>query len=307
MLEGFLAWGTIGVLIPLLIGVGIAVVNTRDSDDFSIAKFCFVLAGLIGAAKIVQLGLNGSWNTFPVYAAAFAVCLWFCLEASRYVDRKRQNKLAQEVRVDRDAFIIRQLEQFIAEERQIDRRASRSSIVETLAGFGERIDFRDKVEHFLALHLSGEHVARFQKRNVYALQEMIKELLDERPQAPRQLSAPVIKTREDIINDLVLFRDEGSALLAKAVDGHVSGLSKRVAEWENKVGDYLAAYCDVADKAEFLLNSGMERYVSTIDYSKVERRFRPNPEFLDRIHTRLLRLKRIIERITKAREKTSIS
>jgi hypothetical protein len=51
--------------------------------------------------------------------------------------------------------------------------------------------FRGKVEHFLALHLSDEHVTRFQKKGIYALQEMIKELIDAVPFPVSNGSEPV--------------------------------------------------------------------------------------------------------------------
>ena len=93
MLSEILGWGIISVVIPVLLGVGVTVVNTRDADDLYIAKSCFVAAGLIGVVKFVQVALrDGNWDTYPLFAAGVTGCLWFCLEASRYVERKKQSK-----------------------------------------------------------------------------------------------------------------------------------------------------------------------------------------------------------------------
>jgi len=217
MVEEILAWGVIGVVIPMLLGVGVTVVNTRESDDLYIAKTCFVLAGLIGMAKLLQVGLrSGTWDVFPLFALGMTVCFWFCLEASRYVDRKREDKLAKETRTDREGFIIRQLERFVDEERQI-RTQETSSLAGGVAGFGQMISFCGKVEHFLGLHLSNEYVARFQKKGVYALQEMIKEFIDGTPipvslqpvQIPQTLSA-ALDEKYELKKLEPSFRDYGS-------------------------------------------------------------------------------------------------
>jgi|GEM_PF-6547007 len=178
MLNILLSVAVYTSVVTLLIGIGIGVLALGGSDDFRVAKACFVVVGFYTAAKVVHVAVRyGDWGTYPLFALAVAGCLWFCIEASGYVDRKREDKIAKEIRTDREAFIIRQLEEFINEERQIAR-ISDGALAGSLAGWGEMFTFRGKVEHFLALHLTEDHVARFQQKGVYALHEMIKELLD---------------------------------------------------------------------------------------------------------------------------------
>jgi hypothetical protein len=136
VIDSLFSFGFYAFVITVLIGVGIGVLTLAGSDDFKIAKGCLVGVGLYSAAEVIYLAVkHGNWNTYQLFALAVAGCLWFCVEASRYVDRKREDKLAKEIRTDREAFIIRQLEQFIDEERQIGKQDS-STLVGSLAGFG---------------------------------------------------------------------------------------------------------------------------------------------------------------------------
>jgi hypothetical protein len=67
-----------------------------------------------------------------------------------------------------------------------------------LPGSVDMITFRGNVEHFLGLHLSNEHVVRFQKKGVYALHEMIKEFLD---------GGPIPHSRNDAAEEIRPFYD----------------------------------------------------------------------------------------------------
>jgi len=88
-------------IVTLLIGIGIGVLALGGSDDFRVAKACFVVVGFYTAAKVVHVAIRyGDWGTYPLFALAVAGCLWFCIEASRYVDRKRDEKLAKETRLN---------------------------------------------------------------------------------------------------------------------------------------------------------------------------------------------------------------
>lgn len=98
MIDFLLSYPVFSIGVPLLLLGGQGAISLADADNYKIAKACFIGAGLYVAAKFVQLGFrHGGWDTYPLFALAVAVCFLFCLEASRYVDRKRSAKLNTEV------------------------------------------------------------------------------------------------------------------------------------------------------------------------------------------------------------------
>jgi hypothetical protein len=88
---------------------------------------------------------------------------------------------------------------------------------------------------------------------------------------------------------------EGKWLLRQAVDGRTPNLTEQVKEWENRVGRYLAAFLGKDEQARFLNDEDIEVYTPPEDYSRAAGRHRPKQHFLDRVHTRVVRLEHIIE------------
>jgi hypothetical protein len=85
--------------------------------------------------------------------------------------------------------------------------------------------------------------------------------------------------------------DEGEWLLRQAVEG-APDLTASVKEWEKRAGNYLAAFIGKDEKARFLDDEDMEVYAPPAGYSPKSKQ-----HFLDRIHTRVMRLERLIERM----------
>jgi hypothetical protein len=141
------------------------------------AQFFFTLATLFAIGWLVVW----SWNNADGLSGGIAfVLVVFAVGATVWFVNKVEADLYSQSLDDQREFIIRQLEGFIDEERQI-RMKETLTLEGRLLVKGDIWSFRGKVEHFLALHLSDEHVARFKNRGVYALQEMIKEVLDKKP------------------------------------------------------------------------------------------------------------------------------
>jgi hypothetical protein len=133
------------------------------------AQVIFSLATLFFLASLVLWvwnspdGLRGGL-AFIVAIFAIGTTIWFV----RKVDRGlKDDKLAKET----NAFLIGRLNDFVKEAQQIESKP-------WLEQWGEMFSFRGRVEHFLSLHLSDEHVEQFKARRTYALEEMIKELID---------------------------------------------------------------------------------------------------------------------------------
>jgi hypothetical protein len=147
------------------------------------AQFLFSLATLFALIWLVLQvwkhpdGLYGG-VAFVTGVAVIVANIWFVRKVEQNLNGKIRSDNGS-ARPEREAFIIRQLEALINEERQISQaRGGSFTLGAGLAKFNEIFTFRRKVEHFLVLHLSPEHVSQFQQKGVYALQEMIKELIE---------------------------------------------------------------------------------------------------------------------------------
>lgn len=97
--------------------------------------------------------------------------------------------------------------------------------------------------------------------------------------------------------DLKNYLDLGKSLLQEAVDADKHGLTERLTKWEHEVGDYLEAHMGRDEKARFLSDADMEVYVPTKAYTRAPNQVRPKEAFLNRIHTRVARLERLIEKL----------
>jgi hypothetical protein len=97
------------------------------------------------------------------------------------------------------------------------------------------------------------------------------------------------------VTELNRYLADGKSLLQEAADGSVSFLSKRVADWEDKVGTYIAKHLCEYEKLRFLSDDDMEVYSPSEEYVRAPDSQRPDPLFLNRIYTRVVRLERLIE------------
>lgn len=89
--------------------------------------------------------------------------IWFVRKVDRGLE---EDKLAKET----NTFLVGRLNDFVRRGREIEGKG--------FEGFGERTTYHWEVEHFLKLHFSNDYYERFRERNTYALEEIIKELLD---------------------------------------------------------------------------------------------------------------------------------
>lgn len=101
--------------------------------------------------------------------------------------RKPKTELDPETR----NYLIERLREFIREASEIDRQ---DTLTQLTSGF----TFRGKVEHFLSLHFTEEHVNRFQDRGLYALEETIGELLGVNT-PPKQLPNESRTTEQNLL------------------------------------------------------------------------------------------------------------
>jgi len=196
MLAEILTWGFIAAVYIAAIGI-----IALPKHWYRLAQTLFLCATVLADVKLAHWAITSSRNEnlrascllLGLMATTFAA-IWFVRKVEADI---RADLTAKEHSNDKTEFIIRQLEGFITEERQITRIGD-GSLAGSLAGFGEMFTFRGKVEHFLGLHLSNEHVIRFQKKGVYALQEMIKELID---------GGTIPRSRNDAVEEIRPFYD----------------------------------------------------------------------------------------------------
>jgi hypothetical protein len=93
------SWGTISVMVSLLLATGIGVLALRESDDFIVAKVCFCLVWLILGAKIVYSATRAkrrsAFMTFLLVFLGCGVMGVAALASVNYVNRKRDAALAK--------------------------------------------------------------------------------------------------------------------------------------------------------------------------------------------------------------------
>jgi hypothetical protein len=98
----------------------------------------------------------------------------------------------------------------------------------------------------------------------------------------------------EIINGLDKFSARGVDLLQEALHGDILGLRRKFRDWETEVENYLLTHTSDVYVEYFLDDRDMLEYTETADseYSRIDR---SRPGFLNRIHTRVVRLNRIID------------
>lgn len=101
------------------------------------------------------------------------------------------------------------------------------------------------------------------------------------------------KSRHELLEDLVAFRDEGSRLLQKGQEAFTPNLLDFVIQWEAEVGEYVATHIGARDMEDFLSDDDIQVYTSNVK-PKVMGRYPASQDLLDRIYTRRIRLKKII-------------
>jgi hypothetical protein len=95
---------------------------------------------------------------------------------------------------------------------------------------------------------------------------------------------------EDVINALVTFSERGDGLLKRAVDNPTEQVQRDISAWEIDVADYIANKRSKAEERLFISDASMERYFIAAATSS-------HRNILDRIHTRLVRLNKIIDEL----------
>jgi hypothetical protein len=96
------------------------------------------------------------------------------------------------------------------------------------------------------------------------------------------------------LKELYSLWEEGKILLAQAEDGTIEYLDKRVAEWETKTANYLAANVATFQKDHFLNETNW----STFEPDPARVKKKSNARFLNKIYTRVLRLEDLIKKLS---------
>jgi len=100
--------------------------------------------------------------------------------------------------------------------------------------------------------------------------------------------------RDAILKQLYSLWEQGKILLAKAEDGTIEYLDRRVQEWETKTADYLAAHLAAFEKDSFLSDTNWSIFEP--DPARVKKK--SNARFLNKIYTRVTRLEKLLEKLS---------